>query len=220
MNVAELEASYRSRFTDNVAQLHALSSTDYLAYLNEAQDEACIRADLIFDKSSSFCTIAVTSTASVYSIDSSIYAINYARLIDTDNISSNLRLMTFTELDLVDPAWRESVDRPWAIQHYNNSIELADYPDSDYTLKLEVYRLAKRLTGDTSIPEISSTLHSPLNYWVLYRMYNSPDEDVSNPRKGMENLIEFEKIFGTRPMAEHHKDKYSSRPHHNRCIPI
>jgi len=40
MIVSELEAEYRARFTDNVSQLHALSTEDYLAYLNEAQDEA------------------------------------------------------------------------------------------------------------------------------------------------------------------------------------
>lgn len=220
MNVSELEAEYRARFADNVAQLHALSSIDYLAYLNEAQDEACIRADLIFDKSSSFCTISVTTANSVYALDRSIYAVRYARIFDASNVSSKLILTTSEQLDVDWPDWRDAIDRPSYLLHYNNSVELVAFPDAAYTLKLETYRLGKRMTGDTSVPEFSSTLHSPLNYWVLYRMYNSPDEDVSNPRKAMENLAEFEKLFGVRPSAEHHKDKFMSRPHRNRCLPI
>jgi len=220
MIVSELEAEYRARFTDNVSQLHALSTEDYLAYLNEAQDEACIRADLIFDKSSSFCTIAVTSSNSVYALDRSIYGVSYARIIDEAGVSSNLRLTTREQLDVDWPDWRDVIDRPSHLQHYNNSVELVAFPDTTYTLKLETYRLGKRMIGDTSMPEINITLHSPLNYWVLYRMYTSPDEDVSNPKKAMENLGEFEKIFGTRPLAEHHKDKFMSRPHRNRCLPI
>lgn len=217
MYVSELEANYRTRFTDDMPQLHALSPEAYLDYLNEAQDEACIRANLIKDKSSSICTIDIITGTSVYAISPRIHGIAYASVLDASNIRTKLRLTTTTELDYDRPGWRDyDPDTPTHLIHDGNTIEVTPEPDAAYTLKLEVYRLGKKMTGDKSSPEIRENLHRALNYWVLHRMYQSPDEDVTNPTKAAENLIEFEKIFGTRPLAEHHADKYQSRPHRTR----
>lgn len=221
MTVEELRRLYRSRFLDLNARKYALGDDDFLMYLNEAQDEACARADLIFDKTSSFCTIAVTAGKSIYPIEESIYAFKYVRVVSAAGVSTRLTATTDEELDYSHPDWRDlAADTPSVYLYQSNTIELITTPDAAYTLRLEAHRLGERLTGDKQVPEIPAIWHADLVNWVMYRMYSMPDEDLSNPRKAAEHYAEFERKFGPPPTAAHHQDKYRDRPHRNKAMPI
>jgi hypothetical protein len=212
--VSELRSLYRTLADDKVAD-YFLTDADYLGFLNEAQDVACISGDLIFDKSSSFCTLPVLAGTSIYTLDASLYGLTCVRLMDTNGVYTRLLSTTHDDLDRAHPGWREENELPTAFVQYRNSLELVPAPAEAYTLKLEGYRTAEPLDSDSDEPEIIPTLHASLNYWVLYRAYSSPDADLSNPRKAAESLAEFERVFGFRPKAANHLDKYANRPHTN-----
>lgn len=213
--VSDLRSLYRTLADDKVAD-YLLSDADFLAFLNEAQDEACLRSDLLLDKTSAFCTITVVVNTSSYTLNASIYGLAYVRLIDAGGVYTRLTSTTYDDLTRDDPSWREQTGPPTAYVQTNNTIELTPVPDAAATLKLEAYRLPARLTIDTSVPEINATLHNALLNWVLYRVYSSPDVDLSNPRKAAEFLGEFAQLFGFKPKAASHLDKYANRPHTNR----
>lgn len=216
MIVADLEKYYRKIFEDENPSKYALDPAGYLLYLNEALAEACIRSDLIFDKSSSFCTIPVIANTSIYTLEPSIYGLCYVRLMNANGIYKRLVSSTYEDLDSDNPSWREETGEPEAYVHYRNIIEITPVPDAAFTLKLECYRTAELLVSSGDEPEISDNLHISLNDWVLFRQYGSPDFDFANPRKSAEHLAKFEKVFGFRPLAATHTDKYTNRPHKNR----
>lgn len=220
MTVAELRDVFRARLDDLVAP-YLISDALFLDYLNEAEEEACIRAELLRDKSSAFCSIAVTATDEEYTLDSSIFAIAKAYLVDAGNSKSALISTEDSMLDVLDPNWRGRVEKPKWFIHRDSSIELTPVPNDDYTLKLEVYRLPiASMALDTDSPEINRIYHRYLLYWALHRAYLVPDSDIFDERKAAQNESEFTKLFGFRPMANTRKKQYRNIPHRNQPSPI
>lgn len=218
MQVKELRELYRNQFEDKVADQYFLSDALFLDYLNEAQEEACLRANLIFDKSSSFCAFAVTSGANTWLLDDSIYAIVYASLTNSSGVATSLRLIDRIELDRLARDWRTNSGTPTAFIHYDTTIELSPSPDTDYTLKIECFRLPEdKLAGPSDEPEIHRTHHRNLIYWVLYRAYSTPDVDMANADKAAFFEKKFASIFGARPDANSRRKQYANRPHRNKA---
>lgn len=217
MTVDELERLYRSRFDDINAKKYALSPSDFLMYINEAQDQACLRADLIFDKTSSFCTKAIAIGTRTVTLDDSIYGIKYARLIDASGTSTRIYQTTDEELDAQSTIWRDDTGLPTRFLHYHTTLEFDQAPEEAYTLKMEVYRLGEKMTSNKSEPEISRQWHTHLVEWPIYRMYSMPDEDYHQPEKAVRAYNEFERIFGPLPTARDYADKFQDLPHHNKA---
>ena len=216
MIVERLETLYKTRFQDKEDQLRVIDSDEFLELINEAQAEAAIRADLIYDSTSSFCTIPVKAGVTTYKLDSKIYGVPYARLIDSDGHVYKLEGVHRDDYSSLEPSVFSKVKRPDHYRHFGRFIDLINVPDADYTLKLETYRLPIDLTDSSSTPEIEEIHQRGLLNWVLYRAYELPDEDSSNPKKAGEHLALFTRQYGEHPEAATHKDKFVSRPHHNR----
>lgn len=206
MTGAELERVFRLRFFDKVAD-YFVKQDDFYLYLNEAQDEAAERADLLFDKKS--VTLAVGQTiykpSDIITVITSAYVGNN-RLFITDRV----------ELDRLDPDWRNAAsgDIRYLI-HYDKQIELTPAPSQETTLQLEYFRLPKDPVTSDSEPEIHRANHVDLLDWVLYRAYNVPDPDTFNPQRAEQFLAKFTLRFGQRPSATLKKRQYSNVPQHN-----
>jgi hypothetical protein len=140
MDVGQLKQHFRRQIDDTVTP-YLVSDQAFYEYLTEAQQEACIRSDLISDKVSSFCSIAVTAGKSVYSLNSLIYAITYAEIVDGNGIAEPLASTTEKVLDQWSKYWRSQSEKPrWFIQS-DNTIELVPKPTENATLKIECYRM-------------------------------------------------------------------------------
>jgi hypothetical protein len=215
MTVGELMADYRRRFGDTNSSKYALTDDDYLDILNEAQDHACIRGDLVFDKTSSFCTINVVVGTSIYEVDPIINNIRFAYLTK-DEVLTLLLIRSREFMDRM-ASWRGVTGKPIYLIPERLSIELTPIPDDDYTLSLEVYRLPERLINDSSTPEIQEMFHRPLNDWVMYRASSLPDEEFSNLTKAADYYRDFERVFGHLPLARSYHDR--TMPHRNKSYP-
>lgn len=127
MNVKELRALYRTHIDDSAAN-YFYTDEIFLTFLNEAVDEACIRANLIFDKTSSFCTIPVIGGQSVYSIDPAIYRIDYASITDANGTVAPLFITDYLSLDQDYPLWRTELTESKYLVHNDTNIEIVQPP--------------------------------------------------------------------------------------------
>jgi hypothetical protein len=219
MNVKELEAEFRER-ADDEAMPYLWSSDDFLRWLNQAQDEACIRKKLIFENTKpEFCRIAVSAGAgSTYQINDKIIAIDYAYLVDASGDRHPLILSDSDELNRIKPDWRTSTDRPCHIIHRDNTLQFGGRISESYTLQLECYRLPlKCLKEEGDKPEINQVHHIHLIEWVLHKAYSKPDSQTLNQGKADEAEKEFTDYFGPRPDANQRKNEFANRPHRNKA---
>jgi hypothetical protein len=220
MTVAELESLFRNQLGDLLPD-YFVSQALFIDYLNEAEEEAAFRKNLLFDKTSAFCTIPVSLTNSIYSLDSRIYVVCRADIVVTDTNWERLWPTDRIEMDRINRYWRIEHGTPrWFIQ-YDNTIELIPKPEKTYTLKLEVYRLPLRaMTTSSDVPEIQRNHHRSLVDWTLYRAFSSPDIDIQDMGRANDHLKKFTAIFGNRPSADNQRSNYANRPHRNKACTL
>lgn len=218
MDLLELIDKFRT-LTKDKSLPYMWEDDDIKLWLNEAQEEAALRARLLFDKTSDFCTIAVTVAAgSVYTLDPLINEIEYAYLITASGIRHKITATDRMHLDDWDPYWREYTGVPkWFIQD-DTQIEIAGDLQEDFTLKLEVYRDPLENIEDTrtDTPEISSHHHKHLLKWVLHRAYLVNDSDKYAAKLSRQYLEEFETYFGIRPKSGRRIKEQANRPQGNK----
>lgn len=214
MNLGQLRAEFR-RVAKDTAIPYKWADTDVDAWLNEGEREACIRARLLFDKTTqAYCEIVVTTAAREYAVDAKVAEIVTAQLEDAGGEFHPLRILTREWLDHQAPTWRmDDARRPDAITHYDQHIEFNVLPDAAYTLHLETYRLpAVDMAADGDTPEIGSFHHEHLVKWALYRAYGIQDADTYDKDAEARYLGEFEVYFGTRPGAQLRKQQNAEAP--------
>ena len=141
MTLLDLLAQFRSDAKDTVAT-YLFGDLEVIGWLGEAEEEACIRARLLFDDATAaLCEIAVTAGTREYAIDPRITEIVTAWLTDAYSMEYDLDIVMRTWLDRQDPDWRkDAARRPEALMHLSKRIAFEVDPDADYTLTQEVYR--------------------------------------------------------------------------------
>jgi hypothetical protein len=218
MNLESLEASFRTDADDAVVP-YLWSSDEVKGWFNEAQEEACVRGNLIFEASRPELTQIAVSVAAgnTYKLNELMHEINYASITDAGGHTTELVLKNRSELSRICPNWRTTSERPRFLVHYDKTLELGCVINAPYTMKVEGHRLPlKCLKDDSDIPEINRNHHIHLVQWVLYRAYQKPDSETLNPGKADDALKRFEDYFGPRPDANLRKDENADLPHHNR----
>jgi len=221
MELSELIAQVRVD-SDDLQADYLSTDANITAWLNEAENEACIRALLIHDVSTpAVCQIAVTAGVSVYPLHPAIIAITRTGFTATGSTTEQeLYLTDLTELDRIYPGWRKVSDTPrYAIQD-DTTLRLACTPTADGLLELECHRLPLKNIEDqtTESPEIGRIHHRHLVQWALHRVYSRPDAEIFNPNKAATALAEFTRVFGLRPDADYRKASQANRPHRNVAV--
>lgn len=215
MTLAELIASFRVD-ADDAAAPFLWPDAEVTPWFGEAEDEACIRAKLIRDSTSSFCTIAIAVGDMTKTLDTSILSIEYASITDA---AGNVYVLTPTdrlEMDRKRPDWRTEARVPDGFIHDDKTLTLNAPADAAYTLNLEVHRLPTHADGADESPEIHAAHHRHLVDWVLFRAYSKPDAETMNKVKAAEAEARFERYFGKRPDASIRRKQLANRPHHNK----
>ncbi len=225
MELSELIAQFRSDADDRAGTAgqgdYLFESTDITGWLNEAQDEAADRAQLLHESSDpEICNIAVTAPTTVYVLDPRV--LNITRAVFKPTGSTQQYLLTpndVLELDRIRPNWRDIVEIPRNYIHDGTTLRLGCIPSTDGTIQIECYRLP--LTdiseSETESPEIHRQNHRALVHWALYRGYSRPDSEVFDPDRAAKELARFERVFGLKVTARQRRDNNANRPLYNKA---
>ena len=196
-----LLAEYRRR-ADDRAEPYFMSDAQVLALLTEAEQEACQRSHPIFDcDTAEVVEYAVAAEQSSVALDPRVWRVDHAAFTP-DGALRGARI-ELTGIDAIrDMQCGHSVisSRPSHAAHSGrNTLTLYPAPSVAGTLHLDVYRLPLYDIEDTfDEPEIPAELHMGLVDWVLYRVYDTPDMELTDPQRAQRALADFTQRFGER----------------------
>jgi len=219
MTLDEAIAAFRVDADDLVVPY--LSTNDQVtAWMAEAQEEAAIRANLLFESSNtSICDIAVTAGTMAYTLSQSVAFITYAQFTPTGSDTATvLGLTDRFAMDRDRPGWRQLTDEPKYLVVDQTSVQLGCKPSTDGTLHIECYRLPITTLADTEEFEIGSQHHRHLIQWALHKHYSRPDAEIHDPQRADKALAEFTRVFGIRPDSDLRRGHYANTPAHNQAI--
>lgn len=220
MDLAAIRTASRQRLDDVVGPKYLWSDEELNEFINEAVNEACIRARLNTDSSSGAAKISVIAGTAAYSLHESVLFVERAYL-DTSAVA--LGKTSFHELDGAYNTWPTETGTPTNyvqdMDHASdagtleNQITLYPIPEVSETLSLTIYRLPlEAMSSDGDEPEIPPHLHVNLVDWVCHRAYMKGDADTLDTGKALVFERRFEKYFGPRPSARLVEWRRKQRP--------
>lgn len=201
MTLQELIDAARSETADT-ATPYLWSDADWIRYANDAQREACRRARLIVDSTTTDITrIALVAGTDSYALDPRVLFIKRVKLSTSSN---PLRPASYKDLDRSVPGWEAQTGEPQAYVPDMNENEFRPYPTptAAATISLTVIRLPLVDMDDVdNTPEIPARYHESLMFWMLYRAYSKQDSETLDKKKAVDNLALFEAEFGKKSTA-------------------
>jgi hypothetical protein len=216
MTLAQLIAQFRADARDAVAP-HLFSDAQVTGWLNEAENEAAIRARLLHESASStICTISVTAGQTSYALSPLLYEIDHIGFIAADATARKpVKLISRAELDVSESDWRDRTGPvQYAIQD-DSSIRLAFTPEADGILVMEGFRLpVEPLTITTDTPEINAVHHRHLVDWALFRAFSVPDAETLDAGRAASAEARFTAYFGIKPDADLRRSTRQDTQHH------
>lgn len=213
MTLAELIAEYR-RDENDIRLPYLWSDEDLTAWFNEAENEAAIRAGLLFD----VIEVPLVIDATAVTLDPAIHEVLRVDLRDASGATHKLWLSDRLEQDRLNGSWRELSGLPNAAIVDDKEIVFNRIADADYTVVIEAFkRPAAAMSADDDEPEIAALHHSRLADWVRYKAYSIPDTDFLNLRKSERSFEMFEEYFGRRPTSKQTARTNANRPHRIKC---
>lgn len=196
-----LLAEYRRR-ADDRAEPYFMSDAQVLALLTEAEQESCQRSHPIFDyDTAEVVEYAIAAEQSSVALDPRVLRVDHATFTPAGALRGCR--MELTGIDAIrDMQGGRTVisSRPSHAAHSGRStLTLYPAPSGAGTLRLDVYRLPLYdIEGTSDEPEIPSELHMGLVDWVLYRVYDTPDMELTDPQRAQRALADFTVRFGER----------------------
>ena len=221
MNLAELRNAARLRLDDTDSNKYGWSDAELDSFINEAVDEACIRARLNLDSTSAEATtVSVVAGTASYLLHESVLRVERAYLNTSQRTLSSV---SFQDLDILSDTWPVDTGTPTNyipdLDLYSDAgtathkITLYPIPEVTETLKLTVYRLPLcPLTSDSEEPEIHPLHHPSLLDWVCHKAYTKQDADTLDIEKSLQYEGRFTDKFGPRPSARQLSWRQRKRP--------
>lgn len=200
MTLTDLIVLARARVTDTLAP-YLWSDIEWTGYANEAQREACRRARLIVDSSTTaICRISLVALTPTYALDPRVI---FIRRVKLSTVDKPLGRASYKDLDRAVPGWESEAGEPMAHVPDMDTGKFRPYPtpSAAYTANLTVVRLPLEDMAGSDEPEINARYHESLLYWMLYRAYSKQDSETIDPVKASENLAFFEQEFGKKSSA-------------------
>lgn len=219
MTLEETIAAFRVD-TDDLVAPYMSSDPQVTAWLAEAQDEAAVRANLLFEASNTdMCEIAIQAGVMTYPLHQAVVAVTYAEFTPTGSTqTSEVALTDRFAMDRDFPGWRAKTDTPTKMIVDQTSLQLGCKPSAAGTLRLECYRLPITILADTEQFEIGAAHHRHLIQWAIHKCYSRPDADAHDPNRADKALAEFTRVFGIRPDASLRREHYANAPGHNQAF--
>ena len=187
MNFGQLLQAAREDLDDLAGsqdRLHLLREATAIRLYNEAIHEACRRARLLVDRSTTaVCTYGVTAGQPLITLDSRIIKVRVAMLTSQ---ATPLRRLYVADMDEQSSGWENhtgSTDS-YIADYETGKVFLYRKPAQNDTLKLVVVRLPLNdLTSASSVPEIPLQYHPALVPYVVSAMRSKDDTELYDPRK-------------------------------------
>lgn len=205
MNFDQLLKAAREDLSDTAGTRdkdHVLNSDLALRLFNEAIHEACRRARLLVDRSTTeICTYAVTAGDPVIALDPRIIKIRRANLASRP---TPLTRRYTADMEERSPGWEShtgSVDS-YVADYETGSICLYRIPPQNDTLKLVVVRLPLEDLTLQGTPGIPPQYHAALRHYVVAEIRYTDDSELYDPRKAAIAEAKFEKEFGPKRSAQ------------------
>lgn len=200
MTFKELLAQFRSD-VDDTGTPPLWSTASFVLWLNEAENEACGRAELLIDSTTpEIVNVSIAADDPWVTLDYRIVRPLRARATGHNPI----QILTAEEMDDTSPNWEtDEGTRLHALIRNLESYKLRAYPIQ--TAAVDVSLTVQRLpldpltkdAGDTE-PEIPPQYHLKLLPWVKYRAYSVDDVDLQDLDKAQRYYDEFRREFGDR----------------------
>lgn len=210
MRLDELMAQFRSR-ADDTAKPYLWRDEEIIGWINEAEAEACERANLLLDsRTAGVSHFPVQAGEGQYVLHPAIIDIRRVKLQQSDRI---LKAVPLSVLDEQHPGWEQWVDTPcrWTLLE-DHLLRLVPAPAVNDALCLLVSRRPMHVMAlDSDTPEINAFYHPYLLSWVLHRAYQKRDADTYNENQSRSYEAEFEGVFGPRLSAHVRQLRASGR---------
>lgn len=217
MTLAQLIAQFRADAKDGVTP-YLWPDAAITGWLNEAENEAAIRARLLHEFANpDICSIAVSAGITGYALSPLLYEIDHISFVPTgESMRQPVKLTSREELDEKLPDWRDRTGPVQFAMQGDTSIRLAFTPDNAGTLKLEGFRLpTQAMTDTTDTPEINAAHHRHLVDWALYRAFSQPDAETLDANRAALADARFSSYFGIKPDADLRRTTRQDTLHHN-----
>lgn len=207
MNLPELIRRFRVMANDR-QEPYLWDDQDVIAWLNDAQAQACIRGRLILeDADPDICSVALTSGVQVYPLHPAVYELVIVILHPVTGNAYRLNLVSREWLDANEPEWRTDTNPARYVIQGETSLRVVGSFETGAALALECYRtptaamtLPDPLDPDiVSDPEIHLAHHEHLIDWALYRAYSVPDSETLDPARAALAEEAFTRYFGPLP---------------------
>jgi hypothetical protein len=200
MQISSLITIVREDYLDDTStQKPEWSPASLLRKFTEAERQACNRANLIYDNTTTqYTRITLVSGRASYTIDPKVTVIE--NVIFDGNV---LVKKTQDDIEKLQPTWRTDTGMlDQTVYYFIKGRKLIfsripDATDAGEVVTLEIYRLPDvDITSTAQEPEIPEENHRDLIYWVLHESYRKQDADDFNQEKSDYFRGRFEEIFG------------------------
>jgi hypothetical protein len=185
-------------------------------WLNEAQQEAAIRARLLRATPAShpaLCEFSLTAGETTIALPDQLYEISYQEWQSVGE-RRPLKLVSREWMDTTLPGWRAmpAAEPDYLVQD-RQALEVVPAPSADGAVLIEGYRLPEPMDLDADEPRIPLAHHIHLVQWALHIGYSLPDAETLNPGKSQTAEAEFTRYFGARPDADLRTDTRNDETH-------
>lgn len=210
MTLDDMISVCRTRTADAVAP-YLWSDVEWTMFLNEAENEAAERAQLLLDTSTAACCrISVVANTATYNLHASILKVQRAKL------TLGTRPLAETSIEQLDSEsnWEAGTGTPARFfQTSDTKITLVPIPTAADTLNMRVYRLPL-VPMETGIdePEIAAKHHYRMLDWALRCAYLKQDAETLDKGKAAEYESAFIASFGVKPDANVQRKRRDRRP--------
>ena len=215
MTLDEAITKLREDFLDDTEEPYRWADDTLVRYLNEAEEEACRRADLLIDDTTdSICVLDIVADTQRYTISPTIL-----KVLSAYNITDGYPMYQIEKVSADDiyPDWKtEQLDSPqWFVLNENDTLDIVYIPTEDFTMTMSVSRMPINTSkGASDDFEIPSKFQNDLMYYAAYLALNFEDVNTRKRNEADKYLAIFTSKFGKRPSAstEMHRKRIPRLP--------
>ncbi len=193
MNLGQLVARCRVGSNDLVKK-YLWSDDEWRDYLNEAVDEAAIRAMLIEDDQ---IEIELTANDAYGECPGHVWSIRRVFVGDRRMVLVDREMLDASEGD----GWEAQTGTPWACYEISGKLRFFPIPETSGVARVAAFCTPENpMVSNDDEPEcVKNRLHIKLTEWALACAYNKPDSDTFDPGRAAKHEARFEEVFGPRP---------------------
>lgn len=209
MTLFDLIAAFRTEADDQVSP-PLWSDAEIVGYLNDAENEACIRAGLLVDEQA----LRAAPGKNKIALDSGVLDVLRVWRPIIIGLRSTEEDLDRGAIEGLEQRHLGGVPRAYAV--FGGALYLYPVPSVVESFKIRVSRIPLEplsLSQLNNEPEIPLADHPRLLDWALHRAFSKRDADSFDGNRAMNYADRFEKHFGPRP-SSHARRQYRDAADH------